>query len=316
MDEKSFEPKVGLIIQGPLTSKGINGKTWGLGDIQKRDIDLLEHDCLESIEAIAKQLPSGIVSVVATWSNQPIAKIKQLKQLVGIDYVVKLDEPSTFNRPGSRLSANDYRQFWSTLQGLYKIEDKCQYVIKVRTDQVVDLKLLLTEFEFLVSNKPEAFFTPNFRNLNPFWLADFFFGGSVSKMRSLLEELCRDEGQLLRNSSSAHSALFLASSKVLLGMKSVPTQREMYLSPLELSRVWSKMVISSEDLITSLVWRGHPMNVRRVTDQGDYTYGKAPTPSQFPKSKDVICALLRYTRSNLGAYLVGKFKKGNETGLR
>lgn len=110
--------RLGLVIQGPLTSVGLSGKSWRSavrGEAQK----VVEHDCVESILETVRNCPKEVVTVVSTWSSESASKIRILTEAMG-DQVVISDQPSQLEEHG-KPTTNDYRQFWSTLQGVNKI---------------------------------------------------------------------------------------------------------------------------------------------------------------------------------------------------
>lgn len=136
----------------------------------------IEHDYLESIVAVTDQIKPSIPVVVATWANESEKNIKAIEDLDRVLQVLALDDPKSFNH-GNTKPRNDYRQFLSTLEGLKSLPNDCTHVVKLRTDQILNIPLLLEEFEKSCALESVKFFTALFRIDNPFWLADHYFGG-------------------------------------------------------------------------------------------------------------------------------------------
>lgn len=289
MDHK---PRIGIVIQGPLFSRGISGESWGLSYDELNPVHIADHDCYESISSISNQIPSDVQTVLVTWSNQPDWAKKRIASLKGINQILELDEPPALPANRKRLGENNtYRQFWSTLQGLRALEHNCTHVIKIRSDQTLDLNLLLREFDWMIENRRESLFTPNFRSDKPFWLADFFFGGPTALVKDLMNELCQGEGEfLMEKNHSVHFSMFKAFAKVALLENQVPDEGKILRHPRKYAQAWSKLVISSEALFQSLIWRGKPIDIKRV--ENSYMFGESRRPGRYPSRRHVLRAYL------------------------
>lgn len=257
--EKQPQPRIGLVIQGPLISKGRSGKTGHIGfrDVTNRDV--VDYDCVDSITNISEQVPENIFAIVSTWSNQSKVSRDKIASLFGIDRVLSLDEPKSGPDRGEIIAGNNaYRQFWGTLQAIKAIESRCEYVIKIRTDQSLDLGKLLQEFQCMIDSEPESLFSPIFNSRKPAHLEDFYFGGSIKIVSEILEELLVHRHNLERG--DVHRLFFGAAGKVLYSHNLSFDKPFEYIKPKSLLGVWSKVYLSSRDLYLSVMWRGEKMS--------------------------------------------------------
>lgn len=121
----------GLVIQGPLTSRGFDGEA-----------KYREFDCIENIVRIQSKFGHLFESlVISTWEDEDPARLEQLKQL---GFRIVLCSSSDFSIPWH--PDNRFLQYHSSLKGIAAIQDEVKYVVKCRTDAYLDLDLLLQEF--------------------------------------------------------------------------------------------------------------------------------------------------------------------------
>lgn len=249
----------------------------------------VKHDCVDSILKTVRDCPKEVVTVVSTWSDESASKLRVLTEALG-DRVVISDQPSQPEENGKPIT-NDYRQFWSTLQGVNMIFKECDFVLKIRTDQVIDIDKLIHEFNWLVENKPDAFFIPNFKTDSPFWLGDFYFGAEKGLMRETLQLLCANDGRLLKEKGGVHRNFYRAFAKARLGQNRVPLNRTLFFQPKEyLLGVWPGLVISSEELFSTIIWRGEKIE---LGTSSTYKFQESCDGGKSPKSTDLIVAYAR-----------------------
>lgn len=290
--------RIGIVIQGPLRSRGLNGKTWGM-PISDLSEDLTpEFDAVWSIEENARQIPEDVIVVVATWANEPDHLREKLAGIKGISSILSLEDPSRHFAltPGPH-SNNHYRQFWSTLQGIKELESECTHVLKIRSDQALDIENLLSEFRQMLSQNPHHFFTPIFRSDQPFWLTDFFFGANIDLMTRLLEDLCKDGGEFLSNTQDVHSTLFRYFQKICLGDKELTSRRKMFSNLPRLMKTWSNISLASGSLTRSLVWRGERIQTQGV--EKTYHFGDSSNPWKHPTNRELVHAFLYFLLSRV-----------------
>lgn len=288
--------KIGIVIQGPLNSQGLNGRSRRTTREKVSDDDIVLYDCLESIKANVRQLPNDVLTVVATWSDEADEQMKKLRTVSRINHILSLDEPANFFQSDSQSQRDDFRQFWSTLQGVKKLEDYCTHVVKIRTDQILDIGILFEQLNWLIANKPKALLTPLFRVDDPFYLQDFFFGGELRMVREVLEELCAEGGKFLYDNSSVHTAFFRAFAKVKLDETHMESIANMQRSPGRLQKIWNGLLLSNNLFYRSIVWRGSAIeeyegNVLERLKVGRYfIFNNPKRTKQNPKMKHLITA--------------------------
>lgn len=148
----------------------------------------------------------------------------------------------------------------------------------------------MNEFSWLVENKPDAFFTPNFRSDSPFWLGDFYFGAEKVLMRETLQFLCANDGRLLKEKRGVHRNFYRAFAKAWLGRNRAPLNRSLYLQPQKyLLRVWAGLVISSEELFSSIIWRGEKIELGMSST---YKFQEHFDGRKSPKRNNLIVAYI------------------------
>jgi len=179
--------KVGLIIQGPLESFGKAGhrKFEGSSPV------LVRYDTRANIQKTINEFGSLFDTiVVSTWDSE----LKSGDQWVGATVVSMPDPGGNWNgREGSWKAHNRNRQFIGIQNGLAWLEKNSgiEYVVRIRTDQYVDLKELLSSFEEHLQSTQGILGMMGVAFMRPgiFHVSDLYFASELKTMRMFLDAM-------------------------------------------------------------------------------------------------------------------------------
>jgi hypothetical protein len=191
LSERGIDIKIALVVQGPIISYGLSGNTVGHGKTRVDESRFVAHSCeTDILKTLESALSLFDEVVLSTWEEQNTEFLSALQPKIRI---IKSKDPGTLI-PNYRKQIKDkpfvneintLRQFTSTLNGLLSLNDvDISYAIKIRTDQLLDLKLLKEAlFKLIESNR--TYLTPYFSKTTPFAIPDFFLAGKLSELISL-----------------------------------------------------------------------------------------------------------------------------------
>lgn len=167
-----MKKKVGLIIQGPITT------------IHKRNNK--HYDSNQNIKKILRNCPDLISEVVlVTWKTERKKICKEILTNKNLK-ILFLNDPGVPKLYSKDVSDNRLRQFYSCYNAIKAFSNKIDIAIKTRTDLYIDLKksinfflieqerkkkLLKSKFEGVICSK-------RFYLTMPYWLSDFFYIGN------------------------------------------------------------------------------------------------------------------------------------------
>ncbi|MDO8470597.1 MAG: WavE lipopolysaccharide synthesis family protein [bacterium] len=183
--------KVGLIIQGPLTSFGKSGasaaRKLNLSADGKEEDGLVRYDCRPNIQRIIDDFGSLFSAVVvSTWDNE-------LKPGDGWKDVtiVSMPDPggAMDTSPRAYKAHNRNRQFIGIQNGVEWLEKNSDpsYVVFMRTDQYLNLRELLDSFgRHMRRNIPGMICVP-FMRPGIFLPSDFYFASELKTMKKFLD---------------------------------------------------------------------------------------------------------------------------------
>lgn len=262
--------KTGLIIQGPLISGGFTGKTQGSGRTRAKASELVNFNCQDTINeniACASNLFDSIV--LSTWENEKVElEDKSVKVLFLKD---PTPQPPVSRRPIPGFpdfnKLNNVRQFFSVWNGANYLENLgIEYVIKIRTDQSLDIKMLFQEFHFFISNIKKPYFVPFLYSSNRWMIPDFFIGGAIHDIQQISIDMMNPAKQFHPN---VHRDLFFKAcfkQGANLNLSLFPNafidedKESVILEQIvehAFNRVWHP---GSKELYSSIVWRGESIN--------------------------------------------------------
>ncbi len=194
--------KIGLIIQGPVDSPGIRGPF--LRDkskaVKNKQEFFTEFDCIENVINLANEAEKYFDEVVlSTWQHSNLEILKKNKS---ISKLIICDENESRN----------YKKMFFTLKVAcdYLETRNLDYIVKVRTDLSVNLKLLYEECqEACLKNK--ILINNNIRDRKRFLeFDDFIFGGNFDFFIKWMKNLTYIDFGKPAGAHSSHSSLFIS----------------------------------------------------------------------------------------------------------
>jgi len=168
--------KIGLVIQGPIYSSGRNFESSSTKVF--KSIPYIENYFLESLKL-------GIEVVLMTWDLEDTSELDSFsKDIYKLRYSRSLFPKFLLND----WSSNKYKQFFLTLKGIEVLENrKCTTIIKVRTDQKLDIQLLATHIKKNPVCVIEKLLTLFGDIRQPDQWVDFVFAGETQFLKEVLQ---------------------------------------------------------------------------------------------------------------------------------
>lgn len=259
--------KIALIIQGPISSGGLSGKTWGKGKTKAPREHFVEFDSsktvMRNIEQGSKEFDFVILT---TWSDENTSFLDGVTK----DFLLlKNSDPGAIDglvrSPVKGIKHthenNATRQFQGTLFGLLAAKALgFTHAVKIRTDQEINLRKLKREVveQFEISN--DVIIVP-FIDLNVPWsIPDFYMAFNIEhgiKVAKIMS--CQP-----RFNTNVHIDLFMKTLLITHPHLILPNFKEafFYASP---NRTFEKIIRSTvldiflpgtRELFLDTIWRG------------------------------------------------------------
>ena len=140
--------KIGLIIQGPINSPGIRGPFLRdkSRDIKNEKEFITDYDCTENIINLANDAEEYFDEIVlSTWQNSSLEILEKNQSITKL--VVSDESKFTSEAINNTMFLQNYKKMFYTIKvacDYLKLKD-LDFIVKVRTDLEVDLKLLYDE---------------------------------------------------------------------------------------------------------------------------------------------------------------------------
>tara|TARA_B100001939_G_scaffold329691_1_gene326169 strand:- start:3 stop:908 length:906 start_codon:yes stop_codon:yes gene_type:complete len=202
--------KIGLIIQGPLNSTGIRGPY--LRDksraIKNEKEFFTEYDCTQNIINLAKNAEEYFDEVVlSTWQHPSLEILEKNKSITKL--IVSDESKFTSEAINNTIFLQNYKKMFHTIKVAcdYLKSKNLDFIVKVRTDLEVDLKLLHDEC-IQAHNKNTILINNNIRDRKRFLeFDDFIFGAESNLFRKWMNNVIYiDFGK----PAGTHSSLFIS----------------------------------------------------------------------------------------------------------
>ena len=257
--------EIGVVIQGPIQSVGRI-----LTDLSHRTFDATQ----DVKKMICEAIEVGAHPIVSTWSGQSLELFSKDES----DFISECVFPRA---PVSRFLRNDwgtnskYRQYYSTLVGVQELKKKkCKYVLKVRTDNYVDIKKLLHFISGLDESDAEKYvYTPLINLDKPHMFYDFYTFSSIIR----LEEFCNVMLYEKEITTNIHFDVFYRWTKHVMNSKFslqdvfliYPNYPYFNPAQLELIRLGLSDAFRPlpKEVWTDLFWRGEQLGERGLKPQ-------------------------------------------------
>jgi hypothetical protein len=265
MGQSISSTDIGVVIQGPIQSVGRV-----LTDLKFRPYDSTA-DVKTMLQAIVNL---GANPIVVTWQDQNIDEFSSYER----ENIMKIPFPRVTMR---KSFVNDwnrnskYRQYYSTLVGTLELKNRgCKYVIKLRTDNLVDIHKLIS---FVLSLDPleveKYFYSPLINLDKPHMFYDFYSFSTTSKM----EEFCNVMLFEKERTTNIHFDVFyrwikhelklkysLSDIKLIYPKYPFFTQDQLQLIREGLKEVYRPL---PKEIWTSLYWRGEQLGEKGLKGQ-------------------------------------------------
>jgi len=272
----NLNQNLGLVIQGPLLSRGINGRDFVSGKSSVSLENITNYNCLRNIESSLEDARDKFEKIIiSTWSSEKPHLLEELQsfQDKNIKILVVEDPGSRVGKYSSRQKEtgefhanNKIRQFRGKEVALRILsEEKIGLSLMVRSDQKIDMQALVSQSKTLFENKKSnGFLVPYFLKKVPWAIPDFFMGGDTIDLLKL-SRLMQSDFEFHNN---VHRDLFfkgvLAKSPTHLDQVLRFVNRKYDFVTHDEVEILRQMqtfwIAGSEDLFSSLVWRGERIN--------------------------------------------------------
>lgn len=249
--------RFGLLIQGPIISTGKHGKSITLQASQVKDEHIVSHDSKVTIGHILNNYRHLFTEIlVSTWDDYENGDYN----LDGVN-IVKLKE-NNLNLPKRKgfhnavRSNNMLRQFYGISKGLNTFKNRVDFIIRVRTDQFLNLELLVQFIiEYNCSGKIIIPYIIRGRDFVP----DFYFAGEFDLLKDFFNVL-NDPTDII--SFSPHEQIVLKYAKEKYFDK-IGVDKKWYTKPRanETSKIFNYMLNNvfcpaPKEVYESVIWRG------------------------------------------------------------
>lgn len=205
---KEFFTKPGIVIQGPLISKGRVPRSESIKIPDLKETDVVEFNCVDQIIEICEKYSKIFPIVIATWKTEDKKLISKLEKITDINVCLMLLEDMTPKIPsvGKVVSGNHkFRQIYSTLKGAQKLlSSDCTHLIKLRTDMSIDVEALWKDFEEISSLRPVKLLVPSFSLNGPSQVPDIYYVCKIKDLINFFPELLSNKHWFF----SIHNELF------------------------------------------------------------------------------------------------------------
>ena len=180
--------KPGIVIQGPLISKGRVPRSESIKIPDLKESDVVEFNCVDQIIKICETYSKHFPIIISTWKTEDVKLIKRLEKIKHHNVKIVLLEDITpeLQAVGTIVTGNHkFRQIYSTLKGAEKLLTfNCTHIIKLRTDMRIDIDILWKDFLEISARRPLTLLVPSFSLDGASQVQDTYY---VSKINDLID---------------------------------------------------------------------------------------------------------------------------------
>lgn len=278
---------IGLVIQGPLISKGKSGATGHPDAANLGDKGLVEFPCFQNIDRLLGSFGYLFKKIVCiAWNNEDQGNIEKLEKIAGPKNVVLISDTSraALELAKKSQSRNKYRQFTSSLRGVEEVKKSgCDFAVKVRSDQFLNLKRLHEDYmQILDTRGTETMLVPKGRARETGWISDFYFCGPSNLLSSAFQRYLQDN----ERSHDVHVDIFYCWAEQFLGRPpmSLRWRKTKYFNEYNRESWNTVFCPGSRDLYNSLIWRGAATaGIPEVTNSGSIVMEDLTSDLKLPE---------------------------------
>jgi hypothetical protein len=199
--------KYNLIIQGPILSVGMTGESYLKYTAEKTADHIVRFNCIANIQNILQRYAHFFNEiVVSTWESETISA-SDISFCSNCTLIKSKDITGVYkNKKHPNGQIGLIKQFYSLRQGISALtskEEEC-FIVKIRTDQFVNLELLIKEHENKTTEEKEKKICISYFGLNS--VADFYFIATQKVMLTFCEAIMdiRNIPQINISKTSVH----------------------------------------------------------------------------------------------------------------
>ncbi len=202
--------KIGLIIQGPLVSKGIKGsKLRDKNKIKSKDSEFVtKYNCLENVLDIGKKANNNFDEVIlSTWESSDISHVRESNIFSKIIVNSEKDFENLYIK--NNVFIQNYKKQFHTLYvaSRYLKKKDLDFIVKIRTDLEIDIDKLHNECLIALS-KNKTLINNGIRSSSRFLeIDDFIFGSKSDLFIKWMDNLVKIE---FGKPAGAHSNLMIS----------------------------------------------------------------------------------------------------------
>ncbi len=261
--------KCGVVIQGPLLSRGKVGSAANKAFDSIDEGDITDYECIENIIRLEEILADFGEVVITTWNTEPERLRKELQRSVSSSKILTLDDntKSIEAKTGLLPRNNKYRQFLSSIAGLQALNQReCPYAIKLRTDQLLDVGALYRDFMTVKKRRKIHLMVPFAEKRFPDALADFYFVGKTQEMLNMFLDYYNSEELY----DGVHRDIYYSFSKTIDStFRRLKWKRSKSCQEEHLWRWNNVYAPASRRVYESIVWRGESIASPRGPEHGN-----------------------------------------------
>ena len=198
--------KVALLIQGPLKSIGRSGKTSSVDLHKIQSSDVIAYDCRKLISELVNKYGYLFEQIIlSTWNDEILEFEENSIEIYKFnkDKVPKGDKSRAWINNPYVSKNNTFYQYYGCIFGLKKIRNDINHVVKIRTDQFINLEKI---FNFMQKNyEKDTVLVPKISLTKGPVFEDFYFAGSKKIINKFLDSIIsKDKEGILLYSDSPH----------------------------------------------------------------------------------------------------------------
>jgi hypothetical protein len=258
LKETMKKERIGIVIQGPLISRGRTGRTANIGFRSLTNEDIVDYNCIPLIVKMVERYSNKYDIICITWSNELESNKLELKRLLPPGTLYIIDDDTKYLPPRSKILSgnNKYRQIRSSLSGFEVLLNRgCTHLAKIRSDQEIDVDKLVYDYKNICNSS--SILVPQLFPKDPHTLGDFYFMGESNLIVRLFKNYLNNPEYF----KSIHLDLFYHWGHDLTG-KSVWTFWPWLYSDY-IRSVWLYLTPASRVLYENVIWRGEKLKINK-----------------------------------------------------